>query len=180
MRMRITLTLLVLCLGSIALKAQPNTANQLGEMRKLDFLVGSWKGTGYFEFAPGQRRTFTETENVQKKLGGLVLLIEGEGKSLVPGEEKQGPVHEALALASYDEPSKSFKWYAYRAGSGAMEVTAKVGDQTLEWGFSDPRAGTIRFIITLNAKGQWFETGEMSREGGNWRKFFEMTLDRVS
>ncbi|HLJ85690.1 MAG TPA: DUF1579 family protein [Candidatus Angelobacter sp.] len=172
--------LLLLCLFSASSWAQPGapgTANQLAEMKKLDFLLGSWKGSGYFEFGPGKRKTFTETENIQKKLGGLVLFIEGEG---LAGGEKPTPIHSALALVSYDEQSKNFKWYAYRAGSGALDTTAKVGDNTLEWGFADPHAGNIRFVIKLNEKGQWFETGEASRDGATWQKFFEMTLDRVA
>ncbi len=35
----------------------------------------------------------------------------------------------------------------------------------------------MRYIITLNEKGQWFEIGEMERNN-EWFKFFEMTLDR--
>ena len=46
-------------------------------MKKLDFLVGEWKGEGWMEFVPGQRRTFRGTEVVQSKLGGLLVTIEG-------------------------------------------------------------------------------------------------------
>jgi hypothetical protein len=35
----------------------------------------------------------------------------------------------------------------------------------------------MRYIIYLNDKGQWHETGEMKREN-DWFQFFEMTLDK--
>src|SRR5437867_1497174 len=49
----------------------PAPAAQQEAMKKLDFLVGQWKGEGWMEFAPGQRRTFKGTEVVQRKLEGL-------------------------------------------------------------------------------------------------------------
>ena len=64
--------------------SQNNESTQLTEMRKLSFLVGQWEGTGYFEYAPGQRRIFTETEDVQMKLGGLILVFEGSGLIKLP------------------------------------------------------------------------------------------------
>ena len=36
----------------------------------------------------------------------------------------------------------------------------------------------VRYIITLNEKGQWFEIGEYNM-GDRWIQFFEMTLDKV-
>jgi hypothetical protein len=40
------------------------------------------------------------------------------------------------------------------------------------------RHGRVRFTIRGNAKGQWFEIGEMTHDGQTWRQFFEMTPDR--
>jgi hypothetical protein len=31
----------------------------------------------------------------------------------------------------------------------------------------------------VNEKGQWFEIGEVSTDGKQWRTFFEMTLERM-
>lgn len=33
--------------------------------------------------------------------------------------------------------------------------------------------------LNLSQKDQWHETGEMSQDGTNWLKFFEMTLKRM-
>lgn len=178
--------LLLLLMLPVALHAQTQTQTpavattpQSSEMKKLDFLVGQWKGTGYIEFGPGQRRTFTETENVQSKLDGVVLLIEGLGKGKTAASQEEVTIHNAFAFASYDRDAKVFRWRAFRADGSSMDTNATVSENALVWGFHDPRAGEMRFTIKLNDKKQWFEVGEFSRDGNTWQKFFEMTLDRV-
>jgi len=148
----------------------------------LGFIVGQWKGTGYVEYVPGKRRTFIETENVQSKLGGLVVLFEGVGKDMASAGGPEATVHSALAAVSYDDQAKVFRWRAYqmdRDSVHSIDSDAKVENQMIEWGFQDGRGSTIRFIINLNEKGEWFEIGERSQDGKTWQKFFEMTLQRI-
>jgi hypothetical protein len=38
---------------------------------------------------------------------------------------------------------------------------------------------SVRYTIRLDENGRWFEIGETSSDGSEWRKFFEMTLTRV-
>ncbi len=55
-----------------------------------------------------------------------------------------------------------------------------IREKTIVWGFTDARAGDIRFTIQLSEKGQWLELGELSRDTGKtWIQFFEMTLDKL-
>lgn len=165
----------------VPLFAQAPAFSQITEMKKLAFLVGKWKGSGYIEFVPGQRRTFRETESVQSKLGGLLLLIEGTGKGKTPGSQEDVTVHDALAVVVYDDQAKAFRWTAYQAARGfvqSIDTHANVGDETVEWGFQDPRSGSFRFTITLDKKKQWTEIGEISHDGQHWQKFFAMTLQR--
>jgi len=49
----------------------------------------------------------------------------------------------------------------------------------MEWGFQTPQGGRVRYTIKLTDQGDWFEIGEFSADEKNWRKFFEMTLQRV-
>ncbi len=151
------------------------------QMKKLDFLLGKWQGSGYVEYVPGQRGTFTETEDIEAKLGGFVDVVEGTGVSTMPNGAEV-VTHNALAIVSYDESKSTFRWQAYSAANGSaqyIETAATVGDKTLEWGYQDSRAGSFRFAIKLDEKGQWSELGELSRDGKTWQKFFEMTLQRV-
>jgi hypothetical protein len=157
----------------VALLAQTPASGQRAEMKKLYWLVGHWKGTGWIQMGPQGRKEFTQTETIQGKLDGLVLVIEGEAKS----KEDGSTIHTALAFLSYDEPAKTFRWRAFTAEGRQTDAEAKVGANTLEWGLQTPR-GRMRYIIKLNEKGEWFEVGEMAQDDQTWRKFFEMTLER--
>lgn len=172
----LSLLLMVWCAPSLAQSAHPSVT---GEMKKLDFLVGQWQGEGWIMLGPNQRHTFRQTENVQRKVGGTVLLIEGLGKSM-DTSNAGAIVHNAFAVLSYDKDAKVFRWRAFRADGSSIDTEAKVSENMLIWGFRDPRGGNIRFTIKLNEKGQWYEIGEMSRDGQTWLKFFEMTLNRVA
>ena len=147
---------------------------QRGEMKKLDWSVGHWKGTGWIQMGPQGRKEFTQTETIQAKLDGLVLVIEGQGKA----KEDGATVHTALAFVSYDERAKTFRWRAFTAEGRQTDAEAKVGTDTLEWGLQIPQRGRMRYTIKLNEKGEWFEVGEMTQDGQTWQKFFEMTLQR--
>jgi hypothetical protein len=162
------------CICSGAAWAEAPASGQHAEMKKLEWLVGQWKGTGWMLMGPRGRREFTITETVQEKLGGLVLVIEGHGKSQADGST----VHNALAFASYDEGAKTFRWRAFTAEGRQTDAEAKVGANTLEWGLEIPQRGRMRYTIKLTEKGEWFEVGEMTQDGQTWQKIFEMTLQR--
>ena len=172
--MKKTLWIALLCISSVALLAQTPASSQRAEMKKLEWLVGQWKGAGWMLMGPRGRREFTITETIQEKLDCLVLVIEGLGKSKVDGRA----VHTALAFVSYDEGAKTFRWRAFTSEGRQTDAVAKVGTNTLEWGLEIPQRGRMRYTIKLNEKGEWFEVGEMTQDGQTWQKFFEMTLQR--
>ena len=64
-------------ISSVAPLAQTPASGQRAEMKKLDWLVGQWKGAGWMQMGPQGRKEFTITETVEAKLDGLVLVIEG-------------------------------------------------------------------------------------------------------
>ena len=164
----------VVHVGTLAAEQPSPKDAQRGEMKKLDWLVGQWQGTGWMQMGPQGRREFTINETIQEKLDGLVLVIEGHGKSLEDGRA----VHNALAFVSYDGEAKTYRWRAFTAEGRQTDAVAKVGINTLEWGFEIPQRGLLRYTVKLNEKGEWFEVGEMSQDGQTWQKVFEMTLQR--
>ena len=166
--------LIVLTMISVSAADQPTSKDvQRREMKKLDWFVGHWKGTGWIEMGPQGRHEFTQTETIEAKLDGLVLVIEGLGKA----KEDGSTVHTALAFASYDPRANKFRWHAFTP-EGQIDTEAKVGTDTLEWSLQIPQRGQMRYTITRNEKGEWFEIGEMSQEDKTWRKIFEMTLQK--
>ena len=165
------LTTIVLLAGLTAVSAQENTELQRGEVKKLESMVGQWKGSGWIQQGP-KREIFTGTENVQRKLDGLALLVEGrftnpEGKV----------IHETLAVLAFDTRSKIYKFRTYLANGMSGEQDFKLIADGYEWGFQSPM-GTIRYTIKT-ANDIWFEIGEFSKDGTTWVKFFEMKLDKV-
>ena len=150
-----------------------NMTTSIAEMKQLDFLVGNWKGEGWMERGPGAREKASVTESVQAKAGGRVFVIEGVGKS------DETVVHNAFAILYYDEAAKRFRMRAFLANGQATDAETAFQNGVFEWGFQMPQ-GKVRYKIRLNEKGQWFEEGEFSMDGGKtYRKFFEMTLDKV-
>jgi hypothetical protein len=148
-------------------------------MKKLGFLLGQWKGESWMEFRPGQRAILVGTETIQSKLGGLLVTIEGVHRRKVGEKEAGDVVHQAFAVVSYDEKAKRYRFQAFTDRGNYTEAEAKIGDGKLEWGFRVPQFGDVRYTITVTENGRWSEIGEVSSDGKQWRKFFEMNLVRV-
>jgi hypothetical protein len=172
--------LLILIVGAAPCLGQdPNVATvQREAMAKLEFLKGQWKGESWREFLAGQRTKAQGTETVEGRLDGLILIVEGVHRRL--SADQVGEVdHQAFAVISYDEKEKRYRFQAYTGRGGYIDGKAKVTDKRLEWGFRISENTEMRYTITLNDRGQWFEIGEISRDGKEWNKVFEMTLERV-
>ena len=140
-------------------------------MAKLDFLAGQWSGSGWMMQQGGVKHNFEQTENIRWKLDNTVLMIEGQGKS------EGRIIHDALALISYNPHEEIYRFQSHLATGMSGDYTAELlDDQTFRWLLEMP-GRTIRYTITINEKGQWFETGEF-KMGDNWMQFFEMTLEK--
>ena len=181
MSTRLPWVIVLLLAGAGSSPGQPPTgpAGQRDAMKKLDFLIGQWKGEGWMEFAPGQRRTFKGTETVQGKLDGLLLAVEGRHLGQLGGEGKEVVVHTAFGLVSYDDKAKRYRFQAFTSRGNYEDAEAKVSEGQFVWGMKVPQFGDVRYTTKLDKKGRWFEVGEVSQDGKEWRKFYEMTLERV-
>ena len=82
--MRTLLAALLFSVFPVPPSAQPPAREQAEALKSLAWMVGSWEGTSWIEFAPGQRRTNISLETVQSKVGGAVLLFEGFHKGKTP------------------------------------------------------------------------------------------------
>jgi hypothetical protein len=173
------ITAIVMLMATSLSTAQPPIAPTQQAMKKLDFLVGQWKGEGWLEFAPGQRRTFKGVEIVQLKLDGLILTIDGMHRGQVGGNGEEGVVHNAFALVTYDDKNKRYRFQGFTARGNHEDTEAKVTNGQIVWGMKIPQFGDVRYVIKLDDKGRWFEIGEVSQDGKEPRRFFEMTLARV-
>ena len=148
------------------------------EMKKLDFLVGEWKGEAWYQLGP-KREYALQHETITPKAGGTALLIEGNGRRKMEDGSAGEVVHDALAMLRWDEQAKQYRFSTAVAGRGTAEPTFEMtGPNKAVWTMAVPQ-GKMRYTISLTEKGEWFEIGEFSRDGEKWSKFFEMTLQKV-
>jgi hypothetical protein len=135
-------------------RSLPATDAQRQAMRRLAFLAGRWSGPVTVVRGPGEPLHLTQTENVEFKLDGLVLLIEGESKG-ADGEAQ----FQALATVAYDEASHAFRFRAYNDGR-YLDSELTVLPDGFAWGFNSGPAH-IQNTMHLTAKGEWQETTEV-------------------
>lgn len=177
---KLILTVAFLLIPIAAFPQAPDSA-AVSTMKKVMFLEGQWQGKGWISFAAGKQEHFNQTETVRSALGGSIITIEGKGTAEDPDSGKLQAVHGAYAVIFYDVIAQKLKMHAYKDGK-FIAADAQIGnDGSFIWGFDLPSGtGRIRYTIRLNDKGQWYEIGEFSRDGGGtWLQNFEMTLDKV-
>jgi hypothetical protein len=122
-------------------------------MSKLAFLAGRWSGPITVVRGPGEPMHLTQTEQVEFKLDGLVLLIEGKSTD---GAGKSS--FNALATVSYDEATHAYRFRAYNGGH-YIDTELTVLPDGFSWGY---KAGLANIVNTmhLTPKGEWSEVTE--------------------
>ena len=163
------LAIACLCATAYA-QQQPNVPAQREAMKKLAFLLGKWSGTGWVITGPGAPIQIQQSEDVQYKLDGLLLAIEGTGRE--PGSGNV--TFRAFATISYDDATSKYRFRAYNDGR-YLDTELTVVEKGFEWGMEGDRF-TVKYTMQLNEKGEWVETGESVFGGGPPRKMLEMTL----
>jgi len=161
-----------LCAGSGAARAQgPSTDVQHQAMQKLAFLEGHWSGAVTIVRGPGEPLKATQTEDVQFKLDGLVLLI--EGNSTGPDGKV---VFSALATVAYDDASKTYRFRAYNQGR-YVDTELAVNGNGFSWNYAAGPAHVTN-TMKLTDKGEWQESTEVDMGSGPPRKVVDMLLNR--
>jgi len=158
---------------SCALVAQQSPSNsvdaQREAMRKLAFLSGHWSGPLTIVRGPGEPLHLTQSEDVQYKLEGLVLLIEGKSSGADGKAQFQ-----ALATISFDEASHTYRFRAYSDGH-YLDTELTVLADGFSWGLM---AGPAHIVNTmhLTAKGEWREATEVAMGSNPPRHSVDMLL----
>jgi len=153
----------------------PDGSASRAAMKRLDFLVGHWRGEGWMTRGAGERVQTTMTETVQPKLGGTVLHIEGLGMVPAEGGAPARTVHNALAIVSLD-PQGGYVLRSYIATGQSGDFVLTPIDGGVVWS-RDVGTGKIRNTARI-ANGEWHEVGEYSRDGTTWIPIMEIHLRR--
>ena len=149
----------------------PDLAAQREAMKKVQFLAGRWSGDAVVTTRPGEPLKIRQTEDVQTKLDGLVLLIEGTGR-----DTAGKVIYNALATIAYDDANGTYRFRAYNNGR-YLDTELRVSETGFEWGFSAGPA-VIRNVMHLDERGDWLETTEVTIGTNPPRRTLEMRVRR--
>jgi hypothetical protein len=143
-------------------------------MKKLNFLVGEWAGEARVLRGPSEATELVQTEKAQYKLDGLILTIEGVGRTKSDGR----PILQALGVISYDDESKAYHMRAFNDGR-FLETEVKVSEEGkgMTWGFA---LGEIRTksVMRINEKDEWTELHEITIGSQPSKKLLEIAVRR--
>jgi hypothetical protein len=87
----------------------PDLEAQRTAMKEVSFLVGKWAGEARLLRSPAESVELLQTEEAQYKLGGLILVIEGIGRTKSSGQ----PMLQAFGIISYDDESAKYRLRAF-------------------------------------------------------------------
>jgi hypothetical protein len=147
-------------------------AEQLQAMKKLAFMAGHWGGPVTITQGPGEPLKLTQTEEIQFKLDGLVMLVEGTSRSA------EGKVlFNALATIAFDESTHSYHIRAYHDGH-YIDTELTVVPDGFSWSFP-AGPGRVANTMHLTAKGEWAETTDFVMGGDPPRRSVEMLLQQL-
>ena len=152
----------------------PNLEAQRAAMKKLEFMVGKWVGEARLLHGPGDSVSLTQTEEAQYKLDGLILLIEGTGRTKADGK----PALQAIGIVSYDDESGTYRMRAFNDGR-FLETELKLlgSGRGITWSFV---LGQIRTssVMQITEKGDWTELTEITIGSEAPKKYMEITVSR--
>lgn len=168
--MKSKIILIAALFAGFQLQAQTSISSA-EEMSKLAMLVGDWQGTGWHQQGKSERIELTQTEHIESKLNGTLILVEGKGYI------QDSLFFNALAMFTYNSIDKNYSIESHLSdGKATLASGIFKEDGTFEWGFDLPH-GQIRYTITLTNT-TWYEYGEYSPDGSQWYKFMEMNLTK--
>ena len=106
-------------------------------MKKLDFLIGQWAGEARLLRGPTESLELLQTEEAQYKLDGLIVVIEGIGRTKSGGQ----PLLQAFGIISYDDESGTYRLRAFNDGR-FLESQMKLlqEGQGMTWGLLSERS----------------------------------------
>jgi hypothetical protein len=154
----------------------PDLTAQRVAMKKLGFLVGKWSGEARLLRGPGEWVDLQQSEEAQYKLDGLILVIEGVGRTKSDGQS----VLQALGVLSFDDETATYRIRAFNDGR-FLESEVKLLDQekVMSWGFALGPV-TTKSVLRINESGEWTELAEIKIGSEPPKKLLELTVRRAS
>jgi hypothetical protein len=174
---------IIIAIVFMGLLTEKALAQEMGDKEKMKVFTswtGRWQGEGSMQMGPGEPKKSSIDERIEFKLDGMILQVEGIGKTIDPATKQESVVHHAFAILSFDKGTSQYKFRTYlKDGRSTQAWFNVVSDNNYQWGFDTPQ-GKIRYTIVMNPPAKtWSEIGEFSADGTTWRKFFDMNLKKT-
>lgn len=151
-------------------------------MKKLEFLLGEWKGGGWEVHWDGSRgEEFSQKTKVQTQAGGSVLRIKDARNYTTPGVSHSSTLDASIY---YDAGARIYLWWGELPGVQARPLEANLIDvRTFQSGVPFTatvplKNGARRTTIKVTESGEWHETLEVWKID-RWYKVEESVLRRV-
>jgi hypothetical protein len=154
----------------------PDVEAQRAAMKRLDFLNGKWSGEAKILVGPDAPQDLNHTESAEYKLNGLLLVIEGVGRT----KSDSKPALQAFGIVSFDDESQTYHIRAFNDGRYLeTEVKLAADGKGMSWGFV---LGAIRTsaVLRIDDAGHWTEQHEIMIGDQPPRKLMEVNVARES
>lgn len=174
--------LVIILTSAIAGFGQTLHATQVEEIKKLDFLLGEWKGTGseiHWDGSHGNE--FSQKTQVKAKAGGSALRIKDARNYNTPGVSHTSSLD---ATIYYDDEAKIYRFGGDSYSERKDDLEAKLIDvRTFQYGipFTVTVAlpnGARRTTIKITESGEWHQTLDVWKID-RWYRVEESVLKRV-
>jgi hypothetical protein len=178
MKKNVTTCFLMIVAGCVL--AANDATVQRAEMKKLDWLLGRWRMSGWVESGPGKKLAVTGTATVQSKLNGLVFLHESNNK--ISGDGQSGKTNEEATfnVLCYDSNARNYLMRVLGDNGSSMELRLRYEGGAWVWE-PDSKQGDlyVRNTCKPDGKDAMVVVGEISEDRRNWRKRMEFTYQRI-
>jgi hypothetical protein len=173
-------------------------------MRRLDWMIGEWEGSGWVESADSGLKEFFYSLNVRSVADGRLLVADGVGypaiNDLFPYAEHlliSGPPYAVLP-----GPPGTYGWQELSSSMSLRINEAQGTERSLQVGYPFSREECDRIVadagrrvrcrsgelkwsrvtISLNGDGEWVQTREwqeIQADDRSWHTYFRVVLRRV-
>jgi hypothetical protein len=151
----------------------PDLEAQRSAMKRLSFLVGTWIGEANVLRAPGQTVQLVQTEDARYKLDGLILVIEGIGRT-----SHGAVVLQAFGVISYEDERNAYRMRAFNDGRFLeTDLTLLEDGRGMSWGFALGEI-TTKSVLRISEKGEWTEMHEINIGSQPAKKLMEVVARR--
>lgn len=170
--------ILLLVLAPLVVQSQTSSSTEGDNLRKLDFMVGEWKGKGWHYHFDGSRVELSQTAKVKRASAGTALRVD-YSKKLKAIQFGLPLTLSGPATIYYDEKAKLYRWRIETSEGRKNPFEANViGPKAFQWIMRFP-GSVARITIIVTDEEEWHELWETWTDNKvGWRKYQESVLGK--